>query len=320
MGARRRIGAVVVLGAAAAAATLWARRRLRAIADAPDPYTAADLAPLDGERSTVVGHDGIPISVVDAGQGPAIVLIHGLTATTRFWALTQRALVESGHRVVAFDQRGHGGTGVGDDGYGVEALGHDLAAVLEALDVTDAVVVGHSLGGVTLQSFLVHHHDDAASRLRHAVIACSLSHNRPEGPLLAMLPGADRMFRFETPTRVAALLTANLFGADAPPASLVDLARDIYAEHDAAMLGGIVRGMARFDLRPGLPGVTVPVTVVAAGRDRVTPPRYSHEIVALLPSSDEHWFPSAGHLLPWEMPDDFVAIVEALASDGSEPA
>lgn len=287
---------------------------MRRIAHAPDPYTPEDLAPLAGEHTSVPGHDGVSLHVVDAGAGQPVVLVHGLTASTRFWTLAQRPLLEQDHRVVAFDQRGHGGSGIGNDGVDVETLGRDLATVLEALDVRGAVVVGHSLGGVAVQSLLVHRPAVAVERVAHAVIACSLARNRPEGPLLGAAPGIERLLAPGGPDAVATLTARGLFGIDAPAASLIDLGRDILAEHDPALLAAVVRGIRRFDLRPGLPGVGVPVTVVAAGRDRLTPPRYSREIVELLPSCDEHWFPRAGHLLPWEQPAELVRIITEAAN------
>ena len=324
MAARRRVGigiavALVAAGAAVAGSALWARRRLRAIADAPDPHSPDDLAPLAGDRSTITGHDGVPLHVVDAGQGTPIVLVHGFTASNRFWALLQRHLTELGHRVVAFDQRGHGRSGIGSDGVSVEALGRDLATVLESLDLRDAVVAGHSLGGVTVLSLLVNHPDVADERVRHAVVACSLSRNRPEAPLVAAVPGLDRLIGRDAPDAVATLMARNMFGVDTPPASLIDLSREILAEHDPRLLAAVVRGMGRWDLRPGLADVTVPVTVVAAGHDRITPPRYSRELADLLPASDERWFTDAGHLLPWELPEEFAAIVAAAASAEKAP-
>lgn len=216
--------------------------------------------------------------------------------------------------MVAFDQRGHGSSDIGSDGVGVDVLGRDLATVLEELDLHDAVVVGHSLGGVAVQSLLVHHADVASARVAHAVIACSLPRNRPEAPLVAAAPGVERFFARESPAFVTALMSRGLFGVDAPPESLVELGREILTEHDPALLAAVVRGLGRFDLRPGLPHVATPVTVVAAGRDRITPARYSREITGLLPASDEHWFPTAGHMLPWELPDDFVSIVATVAT------
>ena len=75
-------------------------------------------------------------------------------------------LLEAGHQVVLYDQRGHGESTVGDDGFTIPRLGADLRAVLEAVDARDAVLAGHSMGGMTIQSLVAHHPDVVDERVR----------------------------------------------------------------------------------------------------------------------------------------------------------
>lgn len=86
-----------------------------------------------------------------AGEGPPVVLAHGLTASRRYVVHGSRALERSGHRVIAYDARGHGASDPaadpGDYGYG--ALAADLVALLDALDVERAVIAGASMGAHT---------------------------------------------------------------------------------------------------------------------------------------------------------------------------
>ena len=60
---------------------------------------------------SVAGAGGVPLSGEYSGQGPAVVLLHGLTATRRYVVMGSRALERSGHRVIAYDARGHGRSG-----------------------------------------------------------------------------------------------------------------------------------------------------------------------------------------------------------------
>jgi 3-oxoadipate enol-lactonase len=94
----------------------------------------------------------VRLSVSDAGEGPAVVLLHGLTATRRYVVMGSRALKRSGHRVIAYDARGHGRSSPAPDpaGYEYEDLGRDLEALLDALGVTRAVLAGASMGAHTL--------------------------------------------------------------------------------------------------------------------------------------------------------------------------
>lgn len=100
----------------------------------------------------VIARDGVDLAVSDDGEGPAIVLLHGLTATRRYVVMGSTALARSGHRVIAYDARGHGrSTPAPEPGaYGYEDLGADLEAVLDGAGVQRAVLAGASMGAHTL--------------------------------------------------------------------------------------------------------------------------------------------------------------------------
>ena len=92
------------------------------------------------------------LAVAEAGQGPPVVLLHGLTATRRYVVMGSRALERSGHRVIAYDARGHGRSTPAPDprAYTYEELGRDLEAVLDRLQIERAVLAGASMGAHTL--------------------------------------------------------------------------------------------------------------------------------------------------------------------------
>jgi pimeloyl-ACP methyl ester carboxylesterase len=93
----------------------------------------------------------VRLSLADAGEGAPVVLLHGLTATRRYVVMGSRALERSGHRVVAYDARGHGrSTPAPDPGaYTYDELGRDLEAVLDQLQIERAVLAGASMGAHT---------------------------------------------------------------------------------------------------------------------------------------------------------------------------
>jgi pimeloyl-ACP methyl ester carboxylesterase len=96
--------------------------------------------------------DGVALRGEDAGEGVPVVLAHGLTATRRYVVMGSRALERSGHRVVAYDARGHGASDPAPDpdAYGYPRLAADLAAVLEERGIERAVLAGASMGAHTL--------------------------------------------------------------------------------------------------------------------------------------------------------------------------
>jgi pimeloyl-ACP methyl ester carboxylesterase len=102
-----------------------------------------------------VSRDGVRLSLEEAGEGPPVVLLHGLTATRRYVVMGSRALERGGHRVIAYDARGHGRSSPAPapDRYGYDELTLDLEAVLDALGVRRAVLAGASMGAHTLLSF-----------------------------------------------------------------------------------------------------------------------------------------------------------------------
>jgi 3-oxoadipate enol-lactonase len=94
---------------------------------------------------------GVTLSGERAGEGIAVVLLHGLTATRRYVVMGSRALERSGHLVVSYDARGHGRSSPAPEvhAYGYDQLTDDLVAVLDALGLQRAVLAGASMGAHT---------------------------------------------------------------------------------------------------------------------------------------------------------------------------
>jgi pimeloyl-ACP methyl ester carboxylesterase len=102
-----------------------------------------------------VARDGVRLAAQDDGDGTPVVLLHGLTATRRYVVMGSRALERSGHRVVAYDARGHGRSSPAPEpgAYGYAHLAGDLEAVLDDLEIDRAVLAGASMGAHTLLRF-----------------------------------------------------------------------------------------------------------------------------------------------------------------------
>ncbi len=116
--------------------------------------------PADREATPFsAGSSGPALSGDQVGEGAAIVLLHGLTATCRYVVMGSRVLERSGLRVIAYDARGHGRSGVPQDRseYGYEKLVGDLGTVLDTLGVERAVLAGASMGAHTAASFALQH-------------------------------------------------------------------------------------------------------------------------------------------------------------------
>jgi pimeloyl-ACP methyl ester carboxylesterase len=108
---------------------------------------------------------GTSLSAEAAGEGTPVALLHGLTATRRYVVMGSRMLERDGHRVIAYDARGHGRSGPAPSpgGYGYDALSADLGAVLDAAGAERAVLAGASMGAHTLVRFALEHPQRAAA-------------------------------------------------------------------------------------------------------------------------------------------------------------
>jgi pimeloyl-ACP methyl ester carboxylesterase len=113
----------------------------------------------------VATDDGVTLSGQESGGGPAIVLLHGLTATRRYVVMGSRTLEREGYRVVSYDARGHGRSAAAPDpvAYGYDRLARDLEAVLDALELDRAVLAGASMGAHTALRLALHHPERVAA-------------------------------------------------------------------------------------------------------------------------------------------------------------
>src|SRR3982751_6327659 len=97
--------------------------------------------------STITTNDGTEIYYKDWGTGPAVTFSHGWPLNADAWDGQLLFLVQNGFRVVAHDRRGHGRSSQASSGNDMNGYAEDLAAVIEALDLNEVTLVGHSTGG-----------------------------------------------------------------------------------------------------------------------------------------------------------------------------
>lgn len=118
----------------------------------------------DGEQIAVSSNGASLAGRLD-GEGTQVVVLHGLTATRRYVLHGSRRLVRSGHRVAAYDARGHGESGRpgSSEAYEYADLVGDLEAVIDSLGVDTAVLVGNSMGAHTAAAFALAHPERVAA-------------------------------------------------------------------------------------------------------------------------------------------------------------
>ncbi|CAM5386370.1 alpha/beta fold hydrolase [Streptomyces avidinii] len=282
----------------------------------PRHVLSGPYAPPVARRELVaVSADGARLHVeVHGEQGaPAVVLAHGWTCSTAFWAAQIRALAAT-HRVVAYDQRGHGRSPAART-HTTTALADDLVAVLEAALAPGerAVVAGHSMGGMTIMA--------AAARpefAEHAAAAllCSTGSSRlvAEAQVLPVRAGRAR-------TR----LTGAVLGSRAPLGPVTPVARKIlkYATMGPGSAPDKVEACARIvhacptgvrhawsrvleglDLDADVARLAVPTAVIGGTADRLTPIVHARGLAAALPNCvGLTELTGMGHMTPVEAPE-----------------
>lgn len=285
-----------------------------------------DAAPVPARELTAVSADGSRIHVELYGPegAPAVVLAHGWTCAIRFWAAQIRDLAVD-HRVVVYDQRGHGRSPeAGRDGYSTQALADDLEAVLAATlqPGEKAVIAGHSMGGMTLMA--------AAGRpgvREHAaaVLLCSTGSSRlvAESEILPIRAGAFRtgLTRAVLGARAPLgpvtpvsrwILKYGTMGAGSSPERVDACARIVHAcPRRARVAWGHV--LADLDLESGVRELRIPTAVVVGTQDRLTPPVHARAIAAALPQCvGLTELTGMGHMTPVEAPEVVTAKIREL--------
>jgi pimeloyl-ACP methyl ester carboxylesterase len=130
------------------------------------------------ETQHVLLANGVRLQVTLAGEGDPVLLLHGWPLTSHMWRRVTPALVAAGYRSIAPDLRGIGGSDRPSEGYDVETNADDLAALLDALKMRDALVVGIDLGAPIAWTLAMRHPD----RVRKLVVMEAM---------LGRLPGAE---------------------------------------------------------------------------------------------------------------------------------
>ncbi|WP_424212247.1 alpha/beta fold hydrolase [Streptomyces sp. BI20] len=324
------------------------RREARLALDAAGPYGS-----LRGTVGRVAAEDGTELvyevdepSAEDAAARVAaglpeltVVFCHGYCLSQDSWHFQRAALRELGVRAVFWDQRSHGRSarGVGQESgepVTIDLLGADLRAVLDAaVPEGDVVLVGHSMGGMTIMAAA----DADPGFVRERVVGVALigtssggladvTYGLPVAGVAAVrrvLPGVLRALgsqaelvergRRATADLFAGMIKRYSFGSREVDPAVARFAErliegtpiDVVAEFYPAF-GAHEKGEA-LALFEGLP-----VTVVAADRDMITPPEHSEAIKELLPGAELVVLENAGHLLMLEHPERVSGLLEEL--------
>ncbi len=342
LGVGKRAGllaGVAGLGAVGTVAGVSAARSFGQRSGIEDVYQREDFGLLDADRGCVVTTpDGIPLVVREVGPTTApltVVFAHGFCLQMGSFHFQRAALASRWGdqvRMVFYDQRGHGQSSAAPvDTYTVEQLGKDLETILQVMVPRGPVVlVGHSMGGMTVLSHARQFPKHYGSRIVGAALISSAAEGLSRSPLGEILQNpALEAVRFAARyaprlihrTRGAArsvirpILRAASYGDDHMSPSVVAFSEKMIHDTPIATLVEFLHALEVHDESAALPVLARIPTLIACGdHDVLTPMVHSEEMAAVLPNSELLIVAGAGHLVQLEQPelinDALVSLVE----------
>ena len=237
---------------------------------------------------------------------PALVFLHGIGGAARAWRGQIEAFGER-YRAIAWDMPGYGGS-VPLAAVSIATLADALHDFLQRIGAARSVLVGHSIGGMIVQQWLVKY-----PLVAGAVVLAQTSpaFGKPDGDwqksfLDARLGPLDRG---ETLAALAPSLVAELVGDD-PDASGVALARDCMADVPEASYRASMLALLGFDQRNALKDIKVPTLVLSGSKDNNAPAPMMAKMATYIPSANYVELEGAGHLANLERPQAFNAVLD----------
>jgi pimeloyl-ACP methyl ester carboxylesterase len=272
---------------------------------------------------------GQQVSYEHLGEGPAIVLIHGITSSSRTWRAVLGGLAER-HTVIAPDLLGHGRSGKPRGDYSLGAYASGIRDLLAVLGVPSATIVGHSLGGGIAMQFAY----QFPERLDRLVLVDSGGLGGEVSLVLraATLPGAEFVLPllFQPVSRTAGRVAGRVLGrlgvhASAQTRGLVEGLESLGAGDARRAFVHTARSVIdprgqRVDARDRLYlSEEVPTLVIWGAKDRIIPLEHGRRAHELMPHSRLEVFPGAGHFAFNDDPQRFVEVLSAFVAE-TEPA
>lgn len=271
---------------------------------------------MGGQPVEVTATDGSRLHVVVHGAGPTVVLLHGLACTGAIWDDVVVRL-EGTHRVIVPDLRGHGASVPvsGRPGrFDLAQQADDIRSVLEALDVRDAVLVGHSAGGYATLDAASRHPELMRERARRIVVvgtAGSLTHLRERAVLRF---AASRAFYrlLGSPTLGRQVVRRGAFGRGPRP-EWIEASRVMALACPRPTKAAWVRAISGTSVQDRLDVQTAtPVTVVIGSLDTAATPARAAELAeACGPQGGLEILDGAGHMAPVERPEQIADLIRS---------
>lgn len=245
-------------------------------------------------------HDGQKLAFRNTGgngsSGSPVVFIHGWSLSGDIWRKQVEFLAAHGHPAITYDRRGHGRSTKPATGYDYDTLADDLASVLAETDVTNATLVGHSMGSGEVARYFARH---AGHRIARAMFIAPTTPfavktgDNPEGTDRQMFDQLVAALKVD-PKAYLAAGAPGLLGNNAAPET-VKWAIDMAYQADPGALEKCLRAFTETDFRSDLHAVGVPTLIVYGSGDMPTMPGNARRTGAAIAGSRIEVYEGAPH-------------------------
>jgi non-heme chloroperoxidase len=228
--------------------------------------------------STITMEDGTQLFFRDWGRGQPVVFSHGWPLSGDAWELQMFFLVQNGYRCVAHDRRGHGRSSQPSGGNDMDTYADDLAALIETLDLKDAILVGHSTGGGEVTRYIGRH---GTSRVAKAVLVDAVppqmvkTEANPEGTPIEVFDEIRAGVAADPSQYWRNLADGPFFGANRPGSDVSQGARDAFWSQglQAGMKNAYecIKAFSETDFTEDLKKFDVPTLIVHGDDDQIVP-------------------------------------------------
>lgn len=239
----------------------------------------------------------------DAGTGPALLFLHGWGTSGRVWQSSLPDLVRD-HRVVTLDWRGCGRSDHPAGGNTIDGITADIAAVIEALELEGAVVVGSSFGATFATELAL-----ARPELVGGVVAVDGPAHWPAAAMREKVLGLREQMADDRPGTLAGWVPH--WFAPGTSAAIIDWTVRQLVD-SSVYLDELFTEVTRYDPRPRLPELTVPIAYLHGELDTEIPLAVPRECAALTPGAVVHVIAGCGHIPHQEAPRAFTAALRSV--------